>query len=251
MSVDIVDILRLHSGLLVCELHCHRAALALGVGACLVVSVAGAAVAAYLSVDLRAARLSMLVFLKHQQSAAVAEYESASLRVERNGGSVHIGGACDRMHIVERSVAESDVAVLRTSGDRSVKVAVLDGTERLSYRLSAARAGCGNAEVASLEAGADSHLAGSHVAYHLGDGENSHALVALVVVVRHFFLSGVDTADSAADYYADAVWVDVLEVCSGVLESLHCAVHCVLHDDVVAAQLLLIEVLRSVEVLYS
>ena len=250
MGVDIVDVLRLHSGFLVSELHSHCAALSLGVGAGLVVCVAGAAVAAYLGVDLRAACLCVLVFLQHEEPAAVAEDEAASLRVERNGSPVNVRGARNCVHVVERSVAEADVAVLGPARDSRVKVAVLYRAESLADRLRAACAGCGDAEVASLEAGAYSHFSCGHVAYHLCYGENSHALVALVVVVLHFLFGGVDSADTAADDHADAVGVDVPEVGARVLQSLHCAVYRVLNDDVVAAELLFIEILGRVEVLY-
>ena len=56
---------------------------ALGVGSCYVVSVAGVAVAGELGVDLRAARLCVLVFLENEHTCAFAHNKAVAVLVKR------------------------------------------------------------------------------------------------------------------------------------------------------------------------
>ena len=73
-----------------------------------------------------------------------------------------------------------------------------------------------------MEAVHDGNLSGGNVGNHLGDEERIELRSVFLVcpVVFHFVLEGLDTADTHAIDYADAVLVFCLQVHAAVVDSL-------------------------------
>ncbi len=214
------------------------------------IRVTGRTVAAYLRVDFRPACLGVLILFKDEYPAALSENKTASFRVERYGSPVHICGACYRVHIVERSKAEADIAVLRAARYRRVEITVLDGAEGFANRLRSACTCRGNAHIASFKAHAYRHLARRHISYHFGDGKHRHLFVSFVMICQQFLLGGVNAADSASYYRSHAKGVEILKIRTRVRERFHRAVHSILNDNVAAPLFLFVKIFRRVKVFH-
>ncbi len=83
MKIDIIDILRLHSGIAQGILHHQTCAQPLGVGSSDVVSIGAEAAACHLGIDFRTAGLCVLKLFEHKGCGALADYEAVARAAER------------------------------------------------------------------------------------------------------------------------------------------------------------------------
>ena len=97
MHVDVVDILRLHSGILEGVLHNEFCAETLGMSGCDVISVCAHAASGHLCIDMCAASFCVFKLFEHEGCRAFADYEAIAASAEGTrslGRLVVEGGKC-------------------------------------------------------------------------------------------------------------------------------------------------------------
>ncbi len=202
MGVDVVDLAGVDARILDRRLHGSEAAVAVLGGRGDVVGVAGQAVACDLGVDLRAARLGVLVLLEHQDARALAHDEAVAILVVRAAGLFR------RVVEAGRHGPRGDEARHAHRADRrlcaarqhDVGVAVLDQPGRVADGVGAGRAGGDHRMVRPLESIADRNLAARQVYEGRGDEERAHPAGPLFVQLDRSPLDGGEPADARADH---------------------------------------------------
>ena len=149
------------------ERHLHRqlGAAAFGVRGGDVIGVARQAVADDLGIDLRAARLGVLIFLEHDDARALAHDEAVAVLVVGAAGLLGpvVEAHVERARLGEAGDAERIDRRFGTAGEHDVGVVVLDHPRRVADRMGAGRAGGHDRMVGPHQAVFDRNLAGGEV----------------------------------------------------------------------------------------
>ena len=175
-----------------------------------VVGVAGAAVAHHLGVDLRAARLGMLILLEDEHSGAVRHDEALPVGVEGERCVLGILGAGECLGVGERSKADGDGALVGTAGDDGVGIAVLNCPEGLSNGVGGGGAGRHYVDARSCGIVPYGNVAGRHVGDHSGDEERRDPLAGRVLEELAYLTDlHVESSDTGAYIDTQAEGVDV------------------------------------------
>ena len=118
----------------------------------------------HLTVDARAARLGVLVFLDHQHPGALAQHETVAVLVPGTTGALRVIVArrqCARL--AETGHARGCGAGLAAAGDIDVGIARLDQARAQANAVRCRRAGGDDREVRPGDAQVDGDVAGDHV----------------------------------------------------------------------------------------
>ena len=174
-----------------------------------VVGVAGGAVPGELGVDLRAARLRVLLGLEDQHRRALAHHESVAVGVERTArllrSVVEVGGK--RLLLHEAAYGELHYDRLAATGHDDVGTAGADEVERKAERVGRRRARRGDDLARALRAKRDGDVTRTLVRDQLGDGERRQALRALLEERLERLAGNLEPSDAHAEDGRDAVHV--------------------------------------------
>ena len=98
----------------------------------------------------------------------------------------------------------------------------------------------------------DGNLSGGDVGNHLGNEEGIELRTVLLIlgIIAHLFLKGLNTPDTDAEDYADAVLVLLLQVPAAVFHGLHGSNHGELRIAVHLTGFLAIQIIVDIEVLH-
>ena len=151
-----------------------------------VIGIARQAVADHFGVDLRAARLGVLIFLEHDDARALAHDEAVAVLVVGPAGLlrlvVEIGG--ERARLGEAGDADRADRRLGAAGEHDVGIVVLDHPRRVADRMGAGRAGGDHRMVRAHQPVFDRHLAGDEVDQPAVDEVRADPARALFVRAR-------------------------------------------------------------------
>ena len=190
--------------------HAAEAAIAVRRGRGDVIGVAGQAVADDLGIDLRAARLGVLIFLEHHDAGALAHHEAVAVLVvgPRGLGRRFVEAGRQRARGAEaghrrcRQIGDSVPPATITSASPSAI-----SRARVADRMRAGRAGRHHRMVRTLQAVLDRDIAGSEIDQAAGNEERRHlARAALLQEDRRVGDAG-QAADAGADQGAGGALV--------------------------------------------
>ena len=169
-----------------------------------VIGVAGVAVAHDFGVDVRAARLRVLVFFQREDARALAQHKALAARIEGQGRLFGIRFLAERLQIGEPSHGQGQDGGLRAARQNGVGIAVLNGVERFANRVRGRGAGGDHRQARPLRAIADGDVASGNVADHHGYEERRHARRATGEQLFGFVHKGLHSTDAAAHVHAEA-----------------------------------------------
>ena len=166
-----------------------------------VIGVAGKAVADHFGVDLRAARLRMLVFLEHHHPRALAHHEAVAGFVVRPAGFrgfvVEVGA--ERACLREPRDADRADRAFRAPREHDVGIVVADHPRGIADRMRARRAGGDHRMVRAHQAVLDRDLAGDQVDQPPVHEVRADASRAALVQYDRFRFDARQPADARAD----------------------------------------------------
>ena len=196
--------------------------------------VAGIAVAHDLGVDLRAARLGVLVLLEHEDAGAFAHDKARSARVKGQGGLQRVGFQRKRHAGGKARNGQGIDGGLRAARDDRVGIAVGDGAIGLARRVGGGGAGGDSGQARALRVIFDGDGARRHVGDHHRDEQRRNAGRAALVQAVVLLDEGVHAADAAAHIHAEALGIDRAQN-AAVLHGLLGGSHGILRKEVHAA----------------
>jgi len=206
VRVDIVDVGRGHPRL--AQRHAHRQlrALALRMRRGDVIGVARQTVTDYLGIDLRAARLGVLIFLEHDHPRALAHHEAVTVLVIGAAGlfGAVVHAAVERARLREARHAERIDRALRTARQHDVGVVVADHPRRVADRMRTGRTGGDDRMIRPHQAVLDRNLPRNQVDEPPVDEMRTHAARTALVQVDRLDLDPRQAADPRADRHARA-----------------------------------------------
>ena len=169
-----------------------------------VIGIPRKAIAQHLGIDLRAARLGMLVFLKHHHTRALAHHESVAIRV--------IGAGClgrilrplrgQRLAGVEPGNPDLADGALRPARQHHIGIPPLDQPRRIANGMGAGGTGRDDGMVRPLEAEADRDLPRNQVDQRAGNEEGRNALRPLFLDQDGGFGNRGQPPDPRSDHHA-------------------------------------------------
>jgi hypothetical protein len=172
--------------------------------------VAGHAVAGELRIDARPALLRRLHLLEDHDARALRDDEAVAVTVPRTRGVLRIVVALrQRLHDGEAPDGERGDHRLGPSGEREVRLAVLDHAVRLADRVRARRAGRHHGEVRPLHPVLDRDVAAGLVDDQAGDeeGRDRARVAAALEVLPVGLLDDRESPDARADHDGEALTV--------------------------------------------
>mmetsp|Transcript_5005 Transcript_5005/g.20004 ORF Transcript_5005/g.20004 Transcript_5005/m.20004 type:complete len:392 (+) Transcript_5005:560-1735(+) len=224
MCVDVRDVFRSHVRVVHGDLNRASEALSLRVRGGDVVGIAGGAVPSELAVDLRAARLGVLLRLEDEHTAAFAHDEAGAVFVEGTGSTrgIVVEGGDHGLHGREASKAERSERRLRATGDHDVRLAALEEVQRRAERVGARGTSAHHTEVGSLSTKLDGDDARSGVGDECRDQEGRHALepraaAVLLGKADAAVLEELHSPDAAANEHAELLPFQLGHVDLGIL----------------------------------
>ena len=130
------------------------------------IGIIGVAVAHDLGINVRPARLRMLHALEYQHAGALAHHKAVAIRIERTACRRRVRISGERAAGRKARNGIGDDCGLGTAGENRIGIAVLDGAERLAYRMGRRRAGSHDGQGRALCLMANRDIARSHVGDH-------------------------------------------------------------------------------------
>ena len=250
VGIDIVNILRSHACILHGVLHgtgCAASVLCRGSD---VEGVTGGAVSNYLCQDIGSSGLCMFQGLQHYHAGSLAHNKTISVLVKGDGcpGSVLCGvqgckGGKSRN-------ADRGNAGLCSAGHHHVRLAVLNGTERLTDGMGSGCACSYHVEAFSLKPELDGNIACGHVAYHEWHQKGVHTAGSLLVKLLYILFHGLERADAGSHAHAYSVGILLLHINAGLLQGFLGCCHRKLRKCLHTAGCLGIHVLFWIKSLY-
>ena len=232
--------------------HRLHGALALGMGSREVVSVGRSASAYDLAIDLRAARLGMLVLLQDQRTGALADHEAVAVLIEGARSVLRIVVARrKRLHGVESADRRLVDRSLRTAGHHDVGLAVTDGVESGRDAVVRRSAGRHRTVVRTHEAVLHGDETGRDVGDHAGNKKRAKPRGSIpggpaqTLIEERF-----DSSDARTPDNAHLLLVDLLEIEGRILHGLRGRDQSILCKEVVLTHLLTVEILGRIVILY-
>src|SRR5512132_53012 len=209
MSIDVLDVFGLQSRVLQRSLHRALRALAVRGGGGQVVSIAGGAIADDLGVDLRATLKGVLQFFENHYPRSFAHYESIASGVERTRRSLRaVVPLRQGLHVGESADRHGSHCRLGATRDHDICVAVLDRSERITYRVSTGRASRYSGIVWPFRIEQHRDDAGGDIGDEHWDEEGRDLSNPALPVDVVLFFEALEAPDTAADDDANAVGVD-------------------------------------------
>ena len=171
-----------------------------------VIGVARQAVADHLGVDLRAARLGMLIFLEHDDARALAHDEAVAVLVVGAAGLLRlvVEVGAERPRLGEAGDADRADGRFRAAGEHDVGVVHRDHPRRIADRVGAGRAGGDHRMVGTHQPIFDRDLAGDEVDQPAVDEVRADPARPLLVQHEALALDARQAADARADRNAGA-----------------------------------------------
>ena len=252
VHVHVVDLVGGDSGLGDGVAHRLFGALAFGVGGREVVCVRRASAADDFAVDLGAAGLCVFVLLKDERTGSFADDESVAVLVERTRSVLRVVVAGrEGLHRVEAADTGFIDRSLGTAGHHDGGFAPADVVERVDQAVVGRGAGRHGAVVGAHETVFHGDESRRDVRDHAGDEEwakpRRHSSLG---IAQTFVEERFQTTDTRAPDHARLLQVDLLQIERRVLHGLRGGDERILGEEVVLANLLAVEVLRGVVVLY-
>ena len=208
VCVHVMHLVRIDAGVLHRGEHAARCAAAVLEGCRDVVRVRAHAEADDFRIDLRAARLGVLVLFEHHHARTLAQHEAVAVAVPwtRGRGRIFIARR-QRARRGETAQAQRRHRRFRTTGDHYVGVAILDQACCLADAVQAGRAGRHDGQVRAAQAELDRQVARDHVDDRGRDEERRDAARAAAVELRLRVFDHRQAADAGAHEHADAVGI--------------------------------------------
>ena len=165
MGVDVIDVRWLQSCPFQRHLHAAEPAVAIFAGGSDVIGIPRQPVSQHFGVDLRAARLRVLVVLQHHHACAFAHHEAVAVCVIGARRFGRIIGPLGRQRLAGVEPGDADLAdrAFRATCNHHIGVAPLDQPRRIANGMCAGRTGGHNGMVRPLEPETNRHLTGNQV----------------------------------------------------------------------------------------
>ena len=252
VHVHIVDLPGGDAGVLDGVAHRLHGPLALGMGRREMVGVGRSASAHDLAVDLRPARLGVLVLLQNQRARALADHEAVAVLVERTR-SVHgiVVARRKRLHGVETAHRRLVHGGFRAARDHHVGLAVADGLHGGDHAVVGRSAGRHGAVVRPHEAVLHGDETGRDVGDHAGNKERAKPRGSIPGGIAQTFIEErLESSDTRTPDDAHLLLIDLLEIEGRIRHGLLGRDQSVLGEKVVLAHFLPVEIPGRVVILY-
>ena len=210
VCIDVIDIVRRDAGILDGHVNGLCSTFTLRIRRCDVICIGGGTVSYDFTVDLSTSVFSVFQFFQDQESCALAQDESASFHVERDGSSVRICRRVHGCHIGKAGKGYRSQNGFCTACHNNVVISVLDISVSFSYIVGTCCTCRNDTEADTFRIEFHGDIPCDRIRHHHRNQQcGCSGQITLLHALFYFMFHGGDAADTRASVYAETIRIHV------------------------------------------